>query len=208
MRTFKQYITEARNKRVDIPYDNKTNAPTRYNNPGGAYPSKDFEKFGIQGYGVIGGGHKIGYYPTVADGVAANIYHLRKMPVIGKTVAQARHYWVYGNFNGTKNLPGMDNNQVITKELLQDHNWLASWMIATARAEGFQGNLDRNVFNTAFRKLDSRSDYDPSQTPEDESKDTKKPIGPELHDYRSPLDAMKGLMQGFEAMGKTMGIGS
>lgn len=39
-------------------------------------------------------------------------------------------------------------------------------------------------------------------------KEDQPPIGPEVHDYKSPLDAFKGLAKGFEAMGKTIGIGS
>lgn len=213
MITFKKYLTEVWNKRVDIPYDNKTNAPTRYNNPGGAYPSQKFEKLGLRGYGVIGGGHKIGYYNSVQDGVAANIYHLRSMPVVGKTVAEMRHYWVNGNFNGRKSLPGMNDNQVITNELLQDHNWLASWMVATAKAEGFQGTLDKNVFDAAFKKLDNVSSYDPSKTPEMTGNANKTtPPSPETNTYSNTdttyntvSDALGGLQQGAKLF--TLGMG-
>lgn len=162
MKTFKQFLKEAYNHRVDIPYDGQTNAATRYNNPGGAYPRKDLEPYGLEGYGVIGGGHKIGKYPTVGHGVAANIAHLRKLPVVGGTVANARHYWVYGRA-GSKELPGMDNNQVITQELLKDPNWLAQWMNATARAEGFQGKITQQDYNEAFKIL---NEAPPSKTPE------------------------------------------
>lgn len=210
MISFKKYLKEAFNKRVDIPYDNKTNAPTRYNNPGGAYPAQKFEKLGLKGYGIIGGGHKIGYYGSVPEGVSANVYHLRSMPVVGKTVAEMRHYWVNGNFSGRKSLPGMNDNQVITNELLQDHNWLAAWMIATARAEGFQGTLDKNVFDSAFSKLDGKSNYDPSKVPPlmgspNDQLPQQQSQAPT--DYASPGEAAKGLMQGIEMLKKGMNFG-
>lgn len=212
MKTFKQYITEAWNRRVDIPYDNKTNAPTRYNNPGGAYPSRDFERFGLMGYGIIGGGHKIGYYSSVADGVAANIFHLRKMPIVGRTVSEARNYWVTGNFNGRKSLPGMNDNQIITQDLLQDHNWLAAWMIATAKAEGFQGTLDKNTFDSAFKKLDKFSNYDPSITPEMFVSPNTSTAPPEKSEQQTPTfntvsDALGGLKKGIDMFNLGMGGG-
>ena len=154
-------ILEVYGKRMDIPYDGR-NAPDRYNNPGGAYPSAKFEPFGLQGYGIIGGGHPIGYYPTVANGVAANIAHLRSMPVVGKTVGEARYYWVNGKMGGRMPLIGMDSNQVITAELLQDPNWLSRWMKSTAAAEGFKGRLDDNTFAQAFDILKNKSSFQPS----------------------------------------------
>lgn len=176
---FCNLILETYGKRIDIPYDGRT-APDRYNNPGGAYPSEKFAPFGLEGYGIIGGGHPIGKYPTVANGVAANIAHLRSMPVIGKTVGEARYYWVYGKMGGTKPLIGMNNNEVITAELLQDPNWLAQWMKATAAAEGFKGQLNDNTFTQAFDILNRNSNFKPSQqyantntqkTPEGENAD-------------------------------------
>src|SRR5690606_3604166 len=49
--------------RVDIPVDGRT-ASVRYGNPGAQYPSPHAERFGLQGYGIIGGGHKIGLFPS------------------------------------------------------------------------------------------------------------------------------------------------
>lgn len=40
------------------------------------------------------------------------------------------------------------------------------------------------------------------------AKASDKPPGPETSDYKTPADAMKGLMQGLEMMGKTMGFKS
>jgi hypothetical protein len=164
MKTFKQYLLEF--TRVDVPNDGRT-APTRYNNPGGAYPKSGLERYGMKGYGIIGGGHKIALYPSPAHGVAANIAHLRTMPITGKTLGQARYYWVNGNFAGSMDMPGMNANQIITPELLADQTWLAQWMVTTARLEGYKGPLDQSVFDEAFKILDGSSTYDPSQVNQD-----------------------------------------
>jgi hypothetical protein len=172
---------------MDIPPDGRP-AADRYNNPGGAYPSKKFEKYGMEGYGILrnpttGRTDPIGRYPTLANGIAANIAHLKSMPIVGKTVGQARHYWVYGNFNGSKSLTGLNSNQVITQELLNDPNWLAQWMRATAGDEGF-GNKGRKIddasLNQAFAILKNNANLEPSvqyagntQPPESGSKVAK-----------------------------------
>ena len=162
---FCNLILEAYGKRMDIEFDGRP-ASDRYNNPGGAYPSQKFEKYGMQGHGIIGGGHPIGRYPTLANGIAANMAHLKSMPVIGKTVAEARYYWVNGRWGGTKPLIGMNNNQVITAELLNDPNWLSQWMRATAAAEGF-GNKGRQIDDASMQQglamLKSGGDINPNQ---------------------------------------------
>jgi hypothetical protein len=197
MKTFKQYLLEF--TRVDVPNDGRT-APTRYNNPGGAYPKSGLERYGMEGYGIIGGGHKIAKYPTPGHGVAANIAHLRTMPIVGRTLGQARHYWVNGNFSGSMDMPGMNPSQVITSELLKDQNWLAQWMVTTAKLEGFKGPLDQSVFDQAFRLLDGTSTYDPSNTPSStqqqgdvtgENKPEESP--PETQEYSSWGDIAKNL---------------
>ena len=163
---FCNLILEAYGKRMDIEFDGRP-ASDRYNNPGGAYPSQKFEKYGMMGHGIIGGGHPIGRYPTLANGIAANMAHLKSMPVIGKTVAQARYYWVNGRWGGTMPLIGMDNNQVITAELLNDPNWLSQWMRATAAAEGF-GNKGRRIDDASMQEglamLKSGGDINPNKS--------------------------------------------
>jgi hypothetical protein len=192
---FCNLILEVYGKRIDIPYDGR-NAADRYNNPGGAYPSAKFVPFGLEGHGIIGGGHPIGKYPTVANGVAANIAHLRSMPVVGKTVGEARHYWVNGKMGGTMPLVGMNNNQVITAELLQDPNWLAQWMKATATAEGFKGNLNDNTFAKAFDILGKASSFTPSQqyagtgATQQDGTSQQPPEGGEKDKEQSPYAAM------------------
>ena len=147
--------------RQDIPYDGRT-ATKRYNNPGGAYPKATFVKLGMTGYGVIGGGHPIGNYPSVANGAAANMYQFRTMPVVGMTVGEARNYWVTGNKGGYMDLPGMNSNQVITYDLIENQDWLAGWMKSTAKAEGF-GNISDQNLTDAFKILDGSSTFDPTK---------------------------------------------
>jgi hypothetical protein len=161
---FCNLILEAYGNRVDVPFDGRT-APDRYNNPGGAYPKQSFEKFGMEGYGIIGSGHLIAKYPDLASGIAANIEHLRSMPIVGKTVGEARYYWVNGNFGGSKSINGMDSDQVITTELLNDPNWLAQWMRGTARDEGFNSGgrtIDDTSFAQAMNILQNKSNFQPS----------------------------------------------
>lgn len=161
---FCNFILEAYSKWIDVPLDGRS-APDRYNNPGGAYPKQSFEKFGMEGYGIIGGGHKIAKYPDLASGIAANIEHLRSMPIVGKTVGEARYYWVNGKFGGSKPVTGMDSNQVITAELLTDPNWLAQWMKGTAQDEGFGKSgrrIDDNSFAQALNILQQKSTFSPS----------------------------------------------
>ena len=167
---FCNLVLETYGKRMDISPADGRPGPDRYNNPGGAYPSQKFEKYGMEGHGILedpktGSTHPIGRYPTLANGIAANMAHLKSMPVIGKTVAQARYYWINGNMGGTQPLIGMDSNQVITPELLNDPNWLAQWMKATAAAEGF-GNKGRQIddasMQQAFAILKNAGDIDPT----------------------------------------------
>jgi hypothetical protein len=174
MNNFDSYcnlILEVYGKRVDVPYDGRT-APNRYNNPGGAYPKKGFEKYGMEGYGIIGGGHPIAKYPTVAHGIAANIAHLKSMPIVGKTVGQARHYWVKGNFNGSISLSGMNSNQVITKEMLNDPQWLAQWMRGTAKDEGFGKPIDDSTIAQATNILQGSGSIENTLPPETKNNET------------------------------------
>lgn len=129
--------------RKDVAYDGRT-APTRYNNPGGAYPRKDLEKYGLMSYGIIGGGHKIGQYPTAEHGAAANMAHMRTLYKNGMTVGEMRNMWVTGRRGGFMNLPGMNSKEVITQDKLNDPVWMGRWMKATAKAEGFKGSIDTN----------------------------------------------------------------
>jgi hypothetical protein len=64
-------------------------------------------------------------------------------------------------------LIGMNNNQVITAELLNDPNWLSQWMRATAAAEGF-GNKGRRIDDASMQEglamLKSGGDINPNKS--------------------------------------------
>jgi TP901 family phage tail tape measure protein len=134
---------------VNIPYDGR-NAANRYNNPGGAYPRKDLLQFGLEGQGIIGGGHPIGKYPSVTHGAAANMAHFSYLNPVGKTVGQARNQWVTGKSSGFMPLGGMDSNRVISPNDLNNPSFMKQWMRATAQAEGFQGGLSEADLDAAY----------------------------------------------------------
>jgi len=67
-------------------------ANVRYNNPAAAYPRKQDEKYGVEGYGVIGGGHKIAKFPTPVHGAAAN-FDLFADNYTGMTFESAMKKW-------------------------------------------------------------------------------------------------------------------
>jgi hypothetical protein len=134
---------------VNIPYDG-TPAPNRFNNPGGAYPKQSFVQYGMQGKGVIGGGHPIGYYPNVESGIAANMAHFKQMNPVGKTVGEMRHYWTKGQWGGSTPQPGMNENEVITQEKLNDPAWMGTWMRSTAQAEGYRGGIPDDKISSGF----------------------------------------------------------
>lgn len=80
-------------------YQSKVNVPAsegaanvRYNNPAAAYPRKADEKYGVEGYGIIGGGHKIAKFPTPVHGAAAN-FDLFSSNYVGMTFKDAMRKW-------------------------------------------------------------------------------------------------------------------
>lgn len=148
---------------VNIPYQGVP-APNRYNNPGGAYPSAKFVPYGLQGKGIIGGGHPIGYYPNVESGIAANMAHFKQMNPVGKTVGEMRNYWVTGKWGGSKPLSGMNENEVITQEKLNDPVWMGNWMRATAQDEGYRGGLPDDKVASGFTYYQSGGVPDLSRT--------------------------------------------
>jgi hypothetical protein len=110
-------------------------ASVRYNNPGAAWPRKRDELYGIQGYGVIGGGNEIGYFPTVVHGAAANfdLWGTPGQGYIGKTLRQAVTRW-----RNDPNSPvpaGYDPNQVLTVEMARDPNFMIPFFKQMAKHE-------------------------------------------------------------------------
>lgn len=135
---------------ASVPYDGRP-APNRYNNPGGAYPRKDLVQFGIEGKGIIGGGHPIAKYPDLVSGAAANMEHFRLLNPVGKTVGQMRKKWVYGmGAKGSLPISGLDENKVITQDDLNDLTFMSKWMAGTAKAEGFKGRIQPEELVSAF----------------------------------------------------------
>lgn len=135
---------------ASVPYDGRP-APNRYNNPGGAYPRKDLVQFGMEGRGIIGGGHPIAKYPDLISGAAANMEHFRLLNPVGKTVGQMRKKWVYGmGAKGSLPISGLEENKVITQNDLNDPTFMSKWMSGTAKAEGFRGKISPDTLISAF----------------------------------------------------------
>ena len=89
---------------------------TAYNNPAAAYPRKQDEKYGVEGYGTIGGGHKIAKFPTPVHGAAAN-FDLFADNYTGMTFESAMKKW-----RGRKSpVPsGYSSSDVISEDFLND----------------------------------------------------------------------------------------
>lgn len=113
-------------------------ATWRYNNPGAQYPNSRSRVFGSDGYGIIGGGHKIARFPDDISGAAANMdLLLRKYS--GLTVAQAIKKWSGGNntasyIKGLQQL-GFDPNAKITDELVRNPQFAISLFKGIAQHE-------------------------------------------------------------------------
>lgn len=118
---------------VDVPYDGRT-AAVRYNNPGAQYPSQAASRFGMEGFGVIGGGHKIAKFPTEAHGAAANMDNFARN-YSGMTIGEAVRKWRGGN--GSLTVPaGFDPNEVIDASFLGDGERMTRFFDQMSRHEG------------------------------------------------------------------------
>ena len=143
--------------RVNVPYRGIP-ASVRYNNPGASYPRKRDELFGIQGYGIIGGGHKIGKYPSTVHGLASNMdLFSRSKHYQGKTLAQATRTWRGGATGPVPRFKLEDGteigpNTVITPELTSNPEFMRKVFTAYARHEaGRSGNpITTEQINQAF----------------------------------------------------------
>lgn len=123
----------ARNIRQDTDLDGRT-AAVRYNNPGAQYPSAAAEKFGMTGYGVIGGGHKIAMFPSDVHGGAANMDNFARN-YRGMTVASAVAKWRGGN--GSLAVPeGFDPGERIDGSFLADRAKMVRFFDLMSRHEG------------------------------------------------------------------------
>jgi len=93
-------------------------ANVRYNNPAAAYPRKADEKYGVEGYGIIGGGHKIAKFPSPVHGAAAN-FDLFASAYNNMTFEAAMKKW-RGRPSPVPS--GYSPNEVIDKEFLNDQD--------------------------------------------------------------------------------------
>jgi hypothetical protein len=107
----------------------KTAASVRYNNPGAAYPRAKDVRFGLQGYGIIGGGHKIGLYPSRKLGLASNM-SLFQDSYTNRTLAGA-----VGRWRGRPGTPlpkltfrgkPISGNTRLTSEMTHDRDFMIS----------------------------------------------------------------------------------
>ena len=103
------------NTRVDVD-PSQGAANVRYNNPAAAYPRKADEKYGVEGYGIIGGGHKIAKFPTPVHGAAAN-FDLFSSNYTNMTFKAAIKKW-RGRDSPVPS--GYNPNEVIDKDFLNN----------------------------------------------------------------------------------------
>jgi len=135
-----RFIPGAHKKRIKGPPQinkvtgKKTAASVRYNNPGASYPRAKDVKFGLQGYGIISGGHKIGLYPFRKLGLASNMSLFQDV-YTNLTLAGAVKKWRYGDKNArvTPVLPKLtfrgkpiSANTILTSEMTHDRDFMLS----------------------------------------------------------------------------------
>lgn len=140
-------------------------ASFRYNNPGAAYPSQHDERYGLEGYGVIGGGHKIGKFPSPVHGAAANM-DLFARNYTGMPLSKAINKWRGGN--GDTSVPeGYDPDMVVTREMTRDPNFMTGLFAKKAAHESGRGSaLDDAGWRRAHEMFLSggAGDMDPTTT--------------------------------------------
>jgi len=115
-------------------------ANVRYNNPGAAYPRKQDEKYGVEGYGIIGGGHKIAKFPTPVHGAAAN-FDLFADKYTGMTFKDAMKKWRGRPSPVPK---GYSPNDVVDDNFLNDPNRAIDFFkkMALHESPDFKGMTD------------------------------------------------------------------
>lgn len=141
------YNEGAHRMKLDVPYDGRP-ANVRYNNPGAAYPRPRDNAFGLEGYGIIGGGHQIGKYPTPVHGAASNM-DLFSKGYKGMTVQGAVNKWRGGN--GSLNVPeGYDPGQVIDDDFVNDKGRMVDFFEKMANHESSKFSMPRDQWEQAF----------------------------------------------------------
>lgn len=146
------------NKRINLSPDG-TPASVRYNNPGAAWTRPQDEKYGVEGYGVIGGGNRIGKFPTVTHGLAANMDLLASPAYQGMTLGAATAKWRGGNpgSNLTPRFKMEDGTEIgpntkLTPELLNNKEFMTKVFGHYAEHEAGRGKskVSPDEMNTAF----------------------------------------------------------
>jgi hypothetical protein len=149
----------AHKRRIDIPksVDNRS-ASVRYNNPGASYPRERDNLFGIEGYGVIGGGHLIGKYPSLLHGLASNMdlmKHSKNYAAGGKSLQQATNTWrgrkspapTFTMSDGTV----IDGSTILTDELMNNREFVTTLFKHYAQHEaGLKDTVTEDELNQAF----------------------------------------------------------
>ena len=123
--------------------DSRLPASVRSNNPGAMWPGPSASKFGSTRHEVLndglGQGNKIAIFDTKEQGGAA-LFDLFKDRYAGKTLATAIYRWSGGNASGeyvrsVAKALGINPNDVITKEMLDDPEFAIALAKAMAKFE-------------------------------------------------------------------------
>ncbi len=135
-------------KESSIPY-NGTDATIRYNNPLGAWPSDADNQFGILGYGNLkdGEGNKIGRFPSVVHGAAANLNLLRRK-YKGLTMREVVDKW-----RGRKGTPvplGLYENEVLDDSILNNKARTINLLQQMAKHESRNFEMTESQWEAAY----------------------------------------------------------
>ena len=136
-------------KKVDVPVS-EGQANVRYNNPAAAYPRKADEKYGVEGYGVIGkrGEHKIAKFPTPVHGAASN-FDLFAANYTGMTFKDAVKKW---RGEGKTSVPrGYDPDAIIDKDFLNDSDRAMDFFKKMASHEGSKFKMSDDEWLQAWQ---------------------------------------------------------
>ena len=136
-------------KKVDVPVS-EGQANVRYNNPAAAYPRKADEKYGVEGYGIIGerGEHKIAKFPTPVHGAASN-FDLFATGYLGMTFKDAVKKW---RGEGKTSVPsGYNPDEVIDKDFLNDSNRAMDFFKKMASHEGSKFKMSDDEWLQAWQ---------------------------------------------------------
>jgi uncharacterized protein (TIGR02594 family) len=121
-------------------------ASERYHNPGAQWPTERAIRYGMTGYGVIGGANKIANFPSDVHGLAANM-DLLSQKYVGMTVGAAAEKWSGG---GRGAVPGYNSAQIITPEMASDPNFMLPFMRSHIQGEGRRRQLTDDEYQQAF----------------------------------------------------------